>query len=182
MHRIYQNYLLIILAFLSSTAAIAQKDSIPASVNPALVNIFDTKVPTQYTIADITVKGAKSFDKNLIISISGLQVGDKVQIPGTDVFGKAINKLWNQNLISDVQIYFTNLVGDDLSVEIDIVERPRLESFKFVGISKGEASDLKTKVNLTKDRVITENMKLNAVDAIRKFYVDKGYGQVNNKC
>ena len=182
MHRIYQNFLLIVTILLIGQAATAQKDSVPpapVSVNPALLNIFDTKNPEQYTIASIAVNGAKSFDKNLIISISGLQVGDKVQIPGTDVFGKAINKLWNQNLISNVQIYFTNLVGDDLSVEIDIVERPRLESFKFVGVSKGEASDLSGKVNLTKDRVITENMKLNAVDIIRKFYVDKGYRNVD---
>src|ERR1700744_5391616 len=107
MHRIYQNFLLIVIVFFSSQVAVAQKDSIPpapVSVNPELLNIFDTKNPQQYTISSITVKGAKSFDKNLITSISGLQVGDKVQIPGTDAFGKAINKLWNQNLISDVHI------------------------------------------------------------------------------
>jgi outer membrane protein insertion porin family len=178
MHRIYQNCLLIVIVFLIGHTATAQKDTLPpapASANPALLNIFDIKNPQEYTIADITVIGAKSFDKNLIISISGLQVGDKVQIPGTDAFGKAINKLWNQNLISNVAIYFTNLVGNNLSIEIDIVERPRLANFKFEGISKGEASDLTTKVELNKDRVITENMKLNAVDIIRKFFVDKGY-------
>jgi len=181
MHRIYQKFFFIIIAFLSSKAVLAQKDSIPpsVSVNPALLNIFNSKIPKEYTIADITVNGIKSFDKNLIISISGLQIGDKVQIPGTDAFSKAITKLWNQNLISDVQIYLTKLVGNDLSIEIDIVERPRLSAFKFVGVSKGEASDLKSKVNLEKDRVITENMKLNAVDAIRKFFVDKGYGNID---
>src|SRR5438874_963242 len=106
MHRIYKKFFFIIIAFLGSKAVLAQKDSIPPSVsiNPALVNIFNSKIPKEYTIADITVNGTRSFDKNLIISISGLQVGDKVQIPGTDAFSKAINKLWNQNLISDVQI------------------------------------------------------------------------------
>ncbi|UAY51838.1 BamA/OMP85 family outer membrane protein [Ferruginibacter albus] len=181
MHRIYQSFIFIIIAFVSSKAT-AQIDSIPpasASVNPALVHIFESRVPKEYVISDIVVTGTKAFDKNLIISISGLQVGDKVQIPGTDVFSKAINKLWNQNLIADVQLYFTNLVGNNLSIEIDITERPRLTSVKFVGVKKGEAEDLTTKSALTKGRVVTENMKLNALEAIHKFYVEKGYGNVS---
>src|ERR1700739_725199 len=109
MHRIYQSFCLIILTLLSTQAVLAQKDTIPPS-SSSLPNIFTTKVPREYTIADITVKGSKSFDNNLIISISGLQVGDKLQIPGTDAFSKAITKLWNQNLISDVQIAITNIV------------------------------------------------------------------------
>lgn len=178
MHRIYQNLCLIILSFLT-TQAIAQKDTIPPVSGSSIPNIFETKVPKTYTIADITVMGSKSFDNNLIISISGLQVGDKLQIPGSDAFSKAITKLWNQNLIADVQIAITKIVDNDLSIEIDIVERPRLASFKFIGAKKGEVSDLESKVSLAKDRVITENMILNAEDAIRKFYVDKGYRNIN---
>src|ERR1700739_2924717 len=100
MHRIYQNFLLLIVISLSSLAAVAQNDTVPppASVNPELLSIFENKSPKEYIISDIKVNGAKSFDKNLIVSISGLQIGDKVQLPGSDIFGKAINKLWNQNL------------------------------------------------------------------------------------
>ena len=57
-------------------------------------------------------------------------------------FSKAINKLWQQNLISNVEIYFTKLIGKNLYVEISITERPRLSNFKFVGVKKGEADDL----------------------------------------
>ena len=50
--------------------------------------------------------------------------------------------------------------------------------YTFVGIKKGEKDDLETKIGLAKDRVLTENMKLSAVEAIRKFYYEKGYRNV----
>ena len=117
MHRIYQNYFLIAVLFLFSQQVYAQNDTIPPiSVDPLLQDIFNTKVPKQYKIAGITVIGSKSFDQNLIISISGMAVGDKIQLPGSDVFSKAIAKLWKQSLVSDVQINLTKLQGSDLFV------------------------------------------------------------------
>jgi len=175
MHRIYQNSLLIAVFFLISQHMYAQVDSNAVSVNPALQEIYNSKQPKEYTIGSITVTGAKSFDQNLIISISGLAVGDKVQIPGTDAFSKAIEKLWKQSLVADAQIFLTKLEGNVLSIELQIVERPRLLDFKFTGVKKGDRDDLEGKVGLSKDRVLTENMKLSAVEAIKKFYGDKGY-------
>ena len=191
MHRIYQGLFLIISVFFINTTAIAQNkvdsstsvaiDSTPVSINPELNSIYDTKSPKTYSISSIKVTGSKSFDQNLIISISGLAIGDKVQIPGTDVFSKAINKLWKQNLISDVEIYLTNLSGTNLSVEIAITERPRLADYILEGIKKTDRDDLKKKISLTKEKVVTENMKLNTVDVIKKFYDEKGYQNVTVK-
>lgn len=179
MHRIYQNAFLIAVLFLLSQHLYAQSDTTtPVSVDPLLQDIFSTKVPKQYRIAGITVSGSKSFDQNLIISISGLAVGDKIQIPGTDVFSKAIAKLWKQSLVSDAQINLTKLQGSDLYVEIELKERPRLLDFKITGVKKGQRDELETKSGLVKDRVLTENMKLSAVEAMRKFYYDKGYRNV----
>ena len=132
MHRIYQNALLTAFLFLLSQHLYAQDTTV--SVNPQLQDIYNTKFPKPYTIAGITVSGSKAFDQNLIISISGLAVGDVVQIPGTDAFSKAITKLWKQSLVSDVKINLTKLEGSNLYVEIELVERPRLVDFKFTGI------------------------------------------------
>ena len=175
MRLIYKRILFIAAILTISEFAAAQQPDTPVSVDPALQEIFSSKFPKEYTIAGITVGGTKAFDENLIISISGLAVGDKVQIPGTDVFAKAIAKLWKQSLISKIDIYFTKLEGRDLYVHLELVERPRLGALKFEGIKKGEKDDLETKVPLVKERVVTENMKLSAVEAIRKFYYDKGF-------
>lgn len=176
MESIYKRIFIVATLILCSQFVWAQE---PVSVNPELEAIFTQKIPKEYTIAGITVVGSKAFDPALIISISGLAVGDKVIIPGTDVFGKAIAKLWRQNLISNVEISFTRLEGTNLYVQFEVTERPRLASFKFEGIKKGERDDLEPKVALVKDRVVTENMRLSAVEAIRKFYYDKGYRNVS---
>ena len=177
MQRIYQNFLFIAISLFSTQLAGAQilTDSPRVSVNPQLIEIFNNRPPKEFIIAGISVTGNQSFDPNLIISISGLAAGDKVMIPGTDVFNKAITKLWRQNLIADVQVYFTNLVGNNLYVELALTERPRLTEVKFIGIKKGEREDLETKTGLAKDRVLTENMKVSALDAIHKFYNEKSY-------
>jgi outer membrane protein insertion porin family len=176
MERFYKGILIITTFIFSSQFVWAQE---PVSVNPELEAIFNSKIPKEYIIAGITVVGAKAFDANLIISISGMAVGDKVTIPGTDVFGKAISKLWRQSLISDIEISLTRLEGKDLYVQFEITERPRLAAFRFEGIKKGERDDLEPKVALVKDRVVTENMRLSAVEAIRKFYFDKGFRNVD---
>ena len=176
MPKIYRIFFFVVIVLLTkTTSAQIGKDTIPTSVNVELENIFNSKTPKEYTIAAIKVTGTQSFDANLIVSISGLAIGDKVMIPGTDAFSKAINNLWKQNLISNVEIYFTRLIGKNLYVEISITERPRLSSFKFVGVKKGESDDLLAKVGLVKGRVVTENMKLSAVENIKKFFVEKGF-------
>lgn len=180
MPKIYRNFFLAaIVLFTQTTRAQFRKDTVPTSVNVELENIFNAKTPKEYIISAIKVTGTQSFDANLIVSISGLAIGDKVMIPGTDAFSKAINNLWKQNLISNVEIYFTRLVGKNLYVEISITERPRLSNFKFVGVKKSEVDDLNSKMGLVKGRVVTENMKRSAVENIRKYYVEKGFRNID---
>ncbi|MGI8952746.1 MAG: BamA/OMP85 family outer membrane protein [Chitinophagaceae bacterium] len=148
------------------------------SINADLANIFNQKVPKKYKVAHIKVTGNKFFDEPLLLSIADINVGDEIQIPGSDNFSKAINKLWAQNYFSDVEIYITKLVGDSINLEIAVTERPRLSKFIFKGIKKGEEDDLKTKTGLVAGRVITDNLKHTAIDAINKYYSDKGYRAV----
>ena len=179
MPKLYRIFFFVVIVFLTKTTSAQIGKDTSTSVNVELENIFNSKTPKEYTIAAIKVTGTQSFDANLIVSISALAVGDKVMIPGTDVFSKAINNLWKQNLISNVEIYFTRLIGKNLYIEISITERPRLSNFKFVGIKKSEADDLVAKTGLVKGRVVTENMKRSAEDNIRKFFVEKGYRNIN---
>src|SRR6185369_9408037 len=109
----------------------------PTSVDPELEALKQAKSPKEYNLAGIKFSGTKYLDESLLLSISGLNVGDKVVYPGGDNFSHAILNLWKQRLFSNVQIYFTRLEGRDLYVEIVVSERPRLSSFSFKGIKKG---------------------------------------------
>jgi outer membrane protein insertion porin family len=159
-----------------SNSVFAQNDTLPApSVDPALMSIFNAKYPKKYIIADIAVKGNKAFDPAIVISVSGLAVGDEVTLPGGDNFAKAINKLWSQNMFTNINIWITKLEENNIWVEIDAVERPMLADYKFKGIRKTEADELKDKVGLVKSRVVTDNMKLSAKENIIKYYTEKGF-------
>jgi len=158
-----------------------QTDTTVTSLDANLLNIFNQKSPKKYKIANIKITGNKYFDQALLLSVAGINTGDEVVIPGGDVFSKAINKLWGQNYFSDVEVYITKLQGTNIDIEITVAERPRLAKFSFKGAKKGEQDDLKTKTGLVVGRVITENMKMTAVEAIRKFYFEKGFRNVQTK-
>ena len=167
----------LLVLFLSSTsfAQVApMKDSV-SQINVKLINIFNQKAPAKYKIRDIKVVGNENFDENLLLSLSTLNIGDEVGIPGGDNFAKAIRKLMDQNYFSDVSIYITDLVNNEIDIEIDVVERPRLSKFNFLGVKKSETDELSGKTGLTPNRVITENMKITAVEGIKKFYAEKGF-------
>ena len=59
--------------------------------------------PQEYMIGGIDITGLNVLDKNALISLSGLRVGDKVKIPG-DKISNAIRKLWKHGLVGDISI------------------------------------------------------------------------------
>jgi len=169
------SYLLALSFFLAAFTQAQVTDTLPASIDPDLIDITSSKVPKEFTIAGIKVSGTQHLDEQLLISISGITVGSKVTIPGGDNFSKAIINLWKQNLFANVHIYFTKLEGTNLYIEINVTERPRLSKFFFKGIKKTEQEELQTKTGLIPGRVVTENVKRSAVEAIQKYYTDKGF-------
>ncbi len=170
------------LAMCICSAALAQIDStnsLPDSAN-SITDIYKNAVPKEYRVGKVVVTGNKYFDQSLLIQVANLNTGDKVMLPGGDNFGRAITKLWEQNYFSDVTIYITSIDQPNiLNLEIAVQERPRLGKVYYTGgVSKSNQEDLAPKTSMVSGRIITENMKQNASDAIRKFYVEKGYRNI----
>ena len=163
--------------FGNSGEAIGQQksDTTADSVDPDLVQLTQARIPKEYTIGGITVTGTKRYDDQLLISISGLNVGDKVMIPGSDNFSKAITKLWDQKLFSNVQIFFTKLEGTTVFIEIQVFERPALSKYFLKGVKKADDDEIRGKTGLVTGRVVTENVKISAIQAIQKYYTEKGF-------
>ena len=132
--------------------------------------------PLEYEIGGIKVKGADFSDDNAIISIAGFKVGDKIRIPGPKI-QKAIKALWKLRLFTDVQIIKEKTIGDIVFLEILVEERPRLTRHSYKGAKKSQQDDLNDAVNkfLLKGGIVTENVKVNAREAVEDYYVGKGY-------
>jgi outer membrane protein insertion porin family len=150
----------------------------PTSIDPNLLAWQNATRAKEYTITAIRTTGINFLDTAIVVSISGLQVGDKILHPGGDNFSNAVQNLWRQKLFSNIQIFVTKIKDDDIEIEINVTERPRLGNFQFKGIKKTEQEELLGKVALAKQTIITENTRRNAVEAIEKFYAEKGYANV----
>lgn len=167
-----------IVSLVSFISLSAQDTTQPTSIDPKLLEWKTARIPKEYTIADVSIVGIKHLDTAIVLSITGLQPGDKFMHPGEDIFAKSIANLWRQKLFSNVQIYVTRIDGDRVYLEVNVQERPRLGNFKFVGPKKSEIEELQTKTALAKQTIITENMRRNIIETITKYYTDKGYQNV----
>ncbi len=113
------------MAALSSLTLSAQT---PDTILPPL----DYTQQKEYEIGGVRVTGVQFADANTLISLSGLRVGSKVRVPGTD-FSNAVRTLWNLKLFTDVRIIQERTVGEVIFLEIAVKELPRYTRHSFVG-------------------------------------------------
>jgi outer membrane protein insertion porin family len=133
----------------------------------------------KYRLGPLKIEGADFTDKNVISLLSGLTEGEEITIPG-DKTRDAIKKLWKQGMFEDVQILQDKIIGNDIFLIIKVVERPRLTKFAFKGdVRKSDADDIRNKIRLMKERVVTDYMIGMIKNTVREHYLDKGYYFVN---
>jgi outer membrane protein insertion porin family len=130
--------------------------------------------PTEYTIAGIDVTGLNVLDKNAMVSLTGLRIGDKIKIPGDAISG-AIRNLWKHGLVGDVTIKVSRIEGQNVYLSLELAERPRLTGFYFSGITKGQESGLKDDLKLIRGKIVNDAMVRNTELAVRKYFVKKGF-------
>ncbi len=155
------------------TQATAQNAPTTTSDSMPLMSFSTAK---EYEVGGIKVSGAKFSDENAIINISGLKVGSKIKIPGSDL-PRAIKALWKLHLFTDVQVVKERTAGDVIFLEIVVKERPSLTTWSYEGVKKSFHEDLNGLINrfLLKGAIVTESNKTNSARAIEKFFREKGY-------
>ncbi len=133
--------------------------------------------PRKYKIADIKVTGIKNYDDYVLIGFSGLSVGDEITVPGDEVTA-AVKRFWKHGLFSDVKIVATKIEGNEIWLEFQLKQRPRIAEVKYHGIKKGEREDLENRLGLRKGYQITPNLIDRATALIKKYFDGKGFKNV----
>ena len=143
--------------------------------SPKTVNILELNYakPQKFRIAEIKAVGLSTLDEVAIISLSGLKVDDRIDVPG-DAIANALKKLWGQGIIGDVKILVTKIEGEDIYLLLDLTERPRFSRVEFEGINKTQEGELRDKVNI-RGRVVRDDVLNTAKRNIEKYYLDKGF-------
>lgn len=165
--------LLFALSFLSSSFMLfAQEDSL--SIPYDSLEVLDYMYPRDYVIQDVTISGIKFIQKEVLLSLSGLRVGNTISLPGDDVT-KVLNKFWEQGLFSDIKITARKIEGDKVWLDIYLLERPRMLGIEILGVSKSETTDLMEKINLRNGQQVTDDILDNTTRIIKEHYIDKGF-------
>lgn len=143
-------------------------------------NLFDYAKGGEYEIAEIKVEGAKYLDGRILLTLSGLAVGDKIKIPG-DQIPKAIKTLWKQRLFTNVSIEAERITNNKIYLIIRVEERPRVSRYSLKGIKNSESEDLRKKLDLRAGQIFTENLRSITINTCKNYFIDKGFLSVDVK-
>ena len=166
MTKINKVLMLLALSGVSLTMSAQQK-----IVNPDIVY---SGTPKTYKLAGLTVTGIEGYEDYVLTGISGLTVGQELEVPGTAITD-AVKRYWKHGLFSDVSISADSIVGDNIYLKIHLAPRPRISTINYNGLKKTEREDMEKKLGLLKGGQITPNMIDRAKILAKKYFEDKGY-------
>ena len=166
MTKINKVLMLLALSGVSLTMSAQQK-----IVNP---DITYSGTPKTYKLAGLTVTGIEGYEDYVLTGISGLTVGQELEVPGTAITD-AVKRYWKHGLFSDVSISADSIVGDNIYLKIHLAPRPRISTINYNGLKKTEREDMDKKLGLLKGGQITPNMIDRAKILAKKYFEDKGY-------
>jgi outer membrane protein insertion porin family len=134
----------------------------------------DYAKPKELEIAEIKVEGMDFLDPNTLISLTGLKVGDRVNIPGQQI-SDAIKRLWKHGLVDNVTIYKEKIEAGKIYLIIGLTERPRLRKFEFSGVNRTQEKELTDNISLYRGKVLTDAIVKNTELMVSNYFIDKGY-------
>ncbi len=166
----YISFLRTILAIVlfSSVATVSAQKTI---VRPT---VLYTNAAHKYTIGGINLSGVDDIEPAVVISISGLSVGDVISVPGDEVTN-AVKRYCKHGLFEDVSITADSIVGDKIYIGIALKQRPRVSQLNINGVKKSEREDLELKIGIIKGNQITPDIVDRAKKIIKNYYDALGY-------
>ena len=147
-----------------------------ASAQNKIINpdISYAGTPRQCEIGGITVKGVDDYEDMVLINLSGLNVGQRIEVPGNEIT-EAVKRYWKHGLFSEVSITADSIVDSQVYLCIHLALRPRISEIEYHGVKKSERNDLESKLGMTKGMSLTKNIIDRAKILARKYFDDKGY-------
>ena len=159
------------LSFVVSPLSFSTAGAQDVIVNP---DISYAGTPRSCEIGGITVKGVEGYEDYVLIGLSGLSVGQTIDVPGTEIT-EAVKRYWKHGLFSKVSIGADSIVGNKVYLRILLATRPRVSSINYFGLKKSEREDMEAKLGIIRGSQITPNMLDRAKILAKKYFDEKGY-------
>lgn len=165
---IYNKVLVTLLLMLSIATGVQAQDKI---INP---DISYAGTERDVVVGGIAVSGVEGYEDYVLTGISGLAVGQRITVPGSDITD-AVKRYWKHGLFSKVAIAADSIVGDKIYLHIYLAVRPRVSTINYIGLKKSEREDMDNKLGLLKGMQVTPNALDRAKILAKKYFDDKGY-------
>ena len=165
---IYNKVLVTLLLMLGIVTGVQAQDKI---INP---DISYAGTERDVVVGGIAVSGVEGYEDYVLTGISGLAVGQRITVPGSDITD-AVKRYWKHGLFSKVAIAADSIVGDKIYLHIYLAVRPRVSTINYIGLKKSEREDMDNKLGLLKGMQVTPNALDRAKILAKKYFDDKGY-------
>ena len=139
--------------------------------NPAITY---AGTPRQCEIGGLSVKGVEGYEDYVLTNISGLSVGQRIEVPGSEIT-EAVKRYWKHGLFSQVSITADSIVGSKIYLCIHLALRPRISEINYTGVKKSEREDLESKLGMARGMSLTKNIVDRAKILAKKYFDDKGF-------
>lgn len=135
---------------------------------------FNYLNPRDFIIGGVTITGTQFLDNDVLLTISKLHVGDRIEIP-SEATSNVVKNLMSQGLFDDVKLEADVIRNDTIYLNIAVVERPRLTRIDLTGMSKSQTEEVRKRLNENTGRIINQNLLNTTENTIRRFLREKGF-------
>ena len=130
--------------------------------------------PRTLVLGGINVSGMDGYEDYALTGISGLTIGQEIEVPGTQITD-AVKRYWRHGLFSNVSIAADSIVGNRIWLHITLAARPRVSEINYVGLKKSEREDMEKKLGMTQGMSVHPNVIDRAKILAKKYIDDKGF-------
>ncbi len=128
----------------------------------------------KYILGGLQITGLQSYNEQTVKTYTGLRDGQPITLPGEQI-SAIISKLWGLELFSDISFYITKIEGENVFLELNILERPTLSKITMYGVKKRKVDDIIKDADLKKGKKITESLIANTKNYLQNKYKKQGY-------
>ena len=140
----------------------------------AQVEVSYASAPRHVEIGGIAVEGIEGYEDFVVIGLSGLSVGQEIDIPGAEVT-EAVKRYWKHGLFSKVSITADSIIDNKVYMTIHLAMRPKITAINYYGVKKSEREDLESRIGMAKGMSLTKNLIDRAKILAKKYFDGKGY-------
>lgn len=130
--------------------------------------------PQSYIIGGVRVTGVEYLDPATLVTISGLVVGSRIEVP-SEATSDVIKNMMRQDLFDEAVLYAEAIRNDSIFFEIRVVERPRLTRIDINGLSKTQTTEVRERLDKNTGKIVNENLINTTRNTIRRYLAEKNY-------